>query len=115
MLGDSSRIEQNTLQQNNAGDPGIGILIPDAGPAFRRNEITINPGGGVVIDGQSNPDLGGGGRRDGANTLSCNGTGDLMNNDTGAIFAQNNFWDHLDPNGIDAVGNGAGIAAQPCG
>ncbi len=45
----------------------------------------------------------------GANTLSCNGTGDLINNNTSAIFAQNNLWDHLDPDGIDAVGNGAGI------
>lgn len=122
MLGDSSRIEQNTIQSN-TGNPGIGVLISDAGPALRQNQVTGNPGGGVVVDGQSNPDLGGGGRSDGANTLSCNGTADLINNDDSAIFARNNLWDHLDPDGIDAVNNGAGIidttdagiAALPCG
>jgi hypothetical protein len=123
MLGDSSRIEQNTIQQNNGGDPEIGVLISNAGPALQRNQITINPGGGVVIDGQSNPDLGGGGRSNGDNTLSCNPAGDLINNDDNTIFAQNNLWDHLDPDGIDAINNGAGmidttgasVAAQPCG
>lgn len=121
--GDSSRIEQNTLQGNNAGEPGIGVLISSAAPALRRNQITINPGGGVVIDGESNPDLGGGGRSDGANTLSCNGRGDLINNGDSAIFARNNLWDHLDPDEIDAVNSGsgtvdtagAGVAAQNCG
>ncbi|WDT77661.1 MAG: DUF1565 domain-containing protein [Candidatus Manganitrophus sp.] len=122
MLGDSSRIEQNTIQSN-TGDPGIGVRILNAGPALRQNQVTGNPGGGVVVDGQSNPDLGGGGRSDGANTLSCNGSADLINNDDSAIFARNNLWDHLDPDGIDAVDNGAGIidttgagiAALPCG
>lgn len=108
MFGDSRRIEQNTIQSN-TGDPGIGVRILNAGPALRQNQVTGNPGGGVVVDGQSNPDLGGGGRSDGANTLSCNPAGDLINNDDNTIFARNNLWDHLDPDGIDAVDNGAGI------
>jgi hypothetical protein len=122
MSGDGSRIEQNTIQSN-TGNPGVGVRILNAGPALRQNQITSNSGGGVVIDGQSNPDLGGGGRSEGVNTLSCNGVGDLINNDDNTIFAQNNLWDHLVPEGIDAVNNGTGtidttdarIAAQNCG
>lgn len=60
---------------------------------------------------------------DGANTLSCNGTVDLINNDDNTIFPQNNLQNRLDPDGIDAVHNGtgtidttgAGVAAQNCG
>lgn len=107
MSGDSSRIEQNAIQ-GNTGNPGIGVLISNAGPALRQNLITNNPAGGVVIEGSSTPDLGGGGRSDGGNILSCNNAGDLINQGNGIIFAQNNRWDHPSPDGIDAVNNGSG-------
>ncbi|TAK06730.1 MAG: DUF1565 domain-containing protein [Candidatus Manganitrophaceae bacterium] len=107
MSGDSSRIEQNAIQ-GNTGNPGIGVLISNAGPALRQNLITNNPAGGVVIEGSSTPDLGGGGRSDGGNILSCNNAGDLINQGNGLIFAQNNRWDHPTPDGIDAVNNGSG-------
>jgi len=111
--GDTSAISQNTIQGNTI-DPGIGVLISSANPALRQNQITNNPGGGVVIEGSSNPDLGGGGRSDGGNILSCNGRpatnpGDVINNSSGAISARNNRWDHVLPDGVDAVTHGGPI------
>ena len=129
MSGDTSGISQNTIQGNN-GSPGVGVLISSAGPALRQNQITNNPGGGVVVEGASTPDLGGGGRSDGGNILTCNGggtvgvnVGDLINNSNDAIPAQNNRWDHSAPENIDAVNNssgtidatGATTASQSCG
>lgn len=99
--GDTSEIDQNVLSNNTAG-AALGVRISDAGPALRQNQITGNPGGGVTVEGGAHPDLGGGGRSDGKNILSCNG-GDLINQTDGAIFARNNLWDHAPPTPTDAV------------
>lgn len=119
---DASRIEGNTIT-GNSGNDGLGLLISGASPSLRQNSITANPGGGIVIEGVSHPDFGGGGKSDGGNLLSCNNAGDLINNSGQTILARNNLWDHNPPIGNDIVSNsggtvdttGAGTVAQPCG
>jgi hypothetical protein len=74
-------------------------------------------------------DLGGGaGGSPGGNTLSCNTSADLVYNDFGTLFAQNNRWDHVPPTegltasgGIDVVfteafvdTSGAALVAFSC-
>jgi parallel beta-helix repeat protein len=92
------------------------------------NTITGNSVG-VLIQDNSNPDLGGGAEGSlGGNTMSCNTSADLENDATKSISATNNFWDDAPPiegnvpgNGIDIVRGdfevdttGAALAQSPC-
>jgi parallel beta-helix repeat protein len=96
--GISTKGWSNATITNNIinGNDEMGIFIRmESTPMIQDNLITNNPTGVYISPGTPcpHPDLGGGGRSDGGNTLS-NDEWDLLNRCGNPIIARNNRWSH---------------------
>ena len=99
---------QNTITNNR-----LGLLSASAsGGILSKNDVRFNHIG-VQVEPQSRPNLGDGtAGHPGQNILSCNASADLADyNDSPAVSARNNLWDHVPPTQSSVIGNGIDIYA----